>query len=119
MLDWQGDCDDITHHLAGLFACEALGQTKACKTHALQKARKDSVHTCPVEMQGRTEANTQKESPLQLLNETFSRRVHTYARCYRPCKRCQMSDDGGIACLHVARVGFWLEGAKLTTCAAG
>ena len=45
MSDWQGDYDDTTHHLAGLLACEALGQ--ACKTHALQKAGKDSVHTCP------------------------------------------------------------------------
>ena len=61
MLDWQGDCDDITHHLAGLFACEALGQ-KACKTHALQKARKDSVHTCPVGMQRAKQRQTLRKN---------------------------------------------------------
>ena len=100
MLDGQGDCNDITQNLAGLLACESLGQ--ACKTHALQKTGKDSIHTCPVEMQGQTQANTQKASPFRLSNETFSCRMHTYARCCRPCERCQMSDDGGIACSHAA-----------------
>ena len=109
MLDGQGDCNDITQNLAGLLACESLGQ--ACKTHALQKTGKDSIHTCPVEMQGQTQANTQKASPFRLSNETFSCRMHTYARCCRPCERCQMSDDGGIACLHVA-CGILVRGCK-------
>ena len=53
-------------------------------------------------MQGQTQANTQKASPFRLSNETFSCRMHTYARCCRPCESCQMSDDGGSACSHAA-----------------
>ena len=43
MLDWQGDCDDITHHLAGLFACEALGQKRARLTPCRKPAKTAST----------------------------------------------------------------------------
>ena len=110
----------MTSHIISLVSSRVRLWDKSVQdSRPAESPQRQRPHVPSRNAAGQTEANTQKESPLQLLNETFSRRVHTYARCYRPCKRCQMGDDGGIACLHVARVGFWLEGAKLTTCAAG
>ena len=102
----------MTPHITSLVSWRArLWDKRVRLTPCRKPAKTASTRAQSGDAVGRTQANTQKKSPLQLSNETFSRRMHACARCCRPCERYQMGDDGGIACLH-ALCGILVRGCK-------